>query len=113
MKYAGIPDKLLVSWLKNKEYLICSDEAEAVALMAGYYLATKKTGTVFVSADGFMNILNYLTSWIIPEGIPINLVISLGRQEPSHKVASDIIKPIIDLLKRYDAGKIHYQFIKK
>lgn len=94
----GIPDKLLKDWLGDKEYIKPSDEGEGVAIGAGYYLATKKPATVFMSADGLMNALNPLTSWIIPEGIKMNLVISVGRTEPQHIVATKITKPILKLL---------------
>lgn len=112
MKYAGVPDKILVPWLKDKEYIVCSDEGEAVAIMAGYYFATGETGTAFMSADGLMNALNFLTSWIIPEQIPMNLVISMGRQEPPHKIASDISPSIMKRLNEYP-NKLSYLFIKK
>lgn len=108
----GIPDKLLKEWLGDKEYIKPADEGEAVAIGAGFYLATKKPATVFMSADGLMNALNPLTSWVIPEKIKMNLVISVGRQEPQHKVASDIAEPILKLLK-YDPKFIHCTLIKK
>lgn len=107
----GVPDKLLIKWLK-KDYIIATDEGEAIGIAGGYYLATKKRATVFMSADGFCNALNPLTSWVIPEGIKMNLVISTGRQEPPHKVMSDILEKIIKLLP-YDPKKISIKLIKK
>ena len=107
----GIPDKLLVKWLGNKEYMKPADEGEAVGIGCGYYLATGKPATVFMSADGFCNALNPLTSYAIPEGIKMNLVISSGRQEPQHKVMSDILEKLIKLLK-YDAKRISFKIVK-
>lgn len=94
----GVPDKKLNEWLKGKEYMIASDEGEAVAIVAGYWKATKKRGTVFMSADGFCNALNPLTSLVMPYAVEMNLVISTGRQESQHKVMSDSLEGILDVL---------------
>jgi len=110
----GISDKILYKWLKDKEYFGASDEGEAVAIAAGNYLATGETSTVFMSADGFMNALNFLTSWVIPHEIKMHIVISIGRMEPSHFIATEITEPIIKLLEKYDKTKaITYEFIRK
>ncbi len=108
----GISDKVVMPWLENKEYIGCANESESIAIAAGHYLATGKVGTAFMSADGFMNTLNFLTSWIIPEKIPMHLVISIGRMEPPHFVATEITRPIIELLDRYEHA-ITYEFICK
>jgi phosphonopyruvate decarboxylase len=104
MKYYGVPDSKLSDWLRDKEYLVTADEGEAVAMAAGYYLATGKLATVFMNADGFLNALVPLTSLIIPYQIPISWVISTGRQEVQHKVASDSLQSIIDLYVYQGAG---------
>lgn len=111
--YVGISDKVLMPWLKGKKYLDCSDEGEAVAIAAGYYLATGKKGTAFMSADGFMNALNFITSWVIPEKIPMHIVISIGRTEPPHYIATEITKPIIKMLEKYDSKNISYEFVQR
>lgn len=110
---AVISDKVLIPWLQGKPYIDVSNEGEAVAICAGYYFATGKTGTAAFSADGFMNALNFITSWIIPENIPIHIVISIGRMEPAHFVATEITEPIIKLLEKYDAKNISYEFVFK
>lgn len=109
----AISDKLSIGWLKGKRYLNCSDEGEAIGIAGGYYLATGRRANVLMSADGFCNALNPLTSWIIPEGIKINLIISVGRREPQHEVMSDLLEPIIEMLKVHDTTKgISYKLIK-
>lgn len=108
----GIQDKILVDWCKDKEYFDCSDEGEAVAIGAGYFLATGKRANVFMSADGLCNAMNFLTSWIIPEGIEMNLIISTGRQENPHKVMTKILPELLELLD-YDYKKINIQVIEK
>lgn len=107
----GIPDKLLVEWLGDKDYIKPSDEGEAIGIAAGIYIATGERATVFMSADGFCNALNPITSWVIPKKIKMNIVISTGRQEPQHKVMSDILKQIIKLLP-CDSERIHFKFVE-
>lgn len=104
----GISDKLLVPWLKGKKYLNCSNEAEAISIAGGYYLATGKKATAFMSADGFLNALSPITSWVIPEKIKMDVVISIGRKEPQHYVATDIVPKII---KELNAKTISFKFV--
>ena len=106
----GVPDKRLALWLKKKKYISASDEGEAVGIGAGYYLATKKRATVFMSADGFCNALNPITSWIIPDKIEMDFLISYGRQEKQHKVMSDILLKMIKLMP-YDSKRISFRFV--
>lgn len=108
----GVSDKVLMPWLEGKEYFDCSHEGEAVAICGGYWLATGKRGTAFMSADGLMNALNVLTSWIIPEKIPVHLVISIGRTEPPHYVATEITEPILEMLFKYP-NPISVEFVRK
>ena len=100
----GIPDKLLINWLKGKKYIIAADEGEGTSICCGVYLATGKKATMFLSADGFMNALNCITSYMIPEKIPVNFVISTGRQEPQHKMASDLLPKLLEELKLEKIG---------
>lgn len=104
----ALQDKVIKKYMDEKginEFLDCSNEGEAVAIGAGYYLATGKRADVFFSADGLCNAMNFLTSWIIPENIEMNLYISTGRQEPPHKVMSDIYEDLIKLIP-YDTKRI-------
>ena len=89
-----------------------SDEGEAIGVAGGYWLATGERAEVFMSADGFMNALNFITSWVIPENIEMDITISTGRQEPSHKVATDMLPDIIKLLP-YDSKRIVVKIIER
>lgn len=111
INFIGVPDKKLAHYLKYKDYMIASDEGEAVGIAAGYYLATGKRATVFMSADGFCNALNPITSYLIPNGIEMNFIISSGRQEPQHKVMSDSLYKIIKSI-CYDARKLDFSVLK-
>lgn len=110
----GIPDKILVPWLGKKKYIAPADESEAIGIAIGYYYATGKPATVFMSADGFMNALNPITSHVIPYNIPMKIVISFGRKEAQHVIASGILEDIIKLLKKKRNAKgLVIQLIKK
>lgn len=106
----GVPDKILDKHIKSQKYIVASDEGEAVGIAAGYYLATGKRATAFMSADGFCNALNPITSYIIPEKIEMNFLISTGRQEPQHKVMTDILYKLIKLLP-YDTRKCDFRVV--
>ena len=107
----GIPDKKIAQYLKYRNYMVASDEGEAVGIAAGYYLATGKRATVFMSADGFCNALNPITSYLIPEKIQMDFIIGTGRQEPHHKVMSDSLYKIIKAI-CYDARKLDFSVFK-
>ena|SRR5665213_4519995 len=107
----GVSDKLLMGYLENKKYLNCSDEGEAIGIGIGYYFGTGSRATVFMSADGFMNALNPLTSCVIPDKVEMNLVISVGRKEPQHREATRMLIPLLELLE-YDHKRIHIELIE-
>ena len=107
----GISDKLLMPWLKGKEYMDCANEGEAIAIAGGYWLATNKRATVFASADGFCNQLNFLTSWVIPQEIEMNLIISTGRTEPPHKVMTDILPDLLKIIP-FDTKRISLEVVR-
>lgn len=110
----GIPDKLITSWLGNKKYIVTADEGEAIGIGIGYYYATGKTATVFMSADGFCNALNPITSHLIPYNVPMKIVISVGRKEAQHVIMSGILEDIIRLLKKKNRAKnIVIELVKK
>lgn len=111
-----IPDKLLCTWLKNQKYIAPADEGEAIGIAIGYYYATGKRATVAMSADGFCNALNPITSHVIPFNIPMKIVISVGRKEAQHYVMSDMLQDIIKALKKHNkkhAKRIVIELIKK
>ncbi len=108
----GIPDKTLAPWIGNRKYIMPADEGEGVAIGAGYFYATGKRATVFMSADGFANALNPITNLVIPYGIKMNIVVSYGRKELPHYVMSDLLPKIIDKLP-YDSTLLNFEFVKK
>lgn len=108
----ALTDKVIIPYLDNKEYIDCSNEAECIAMAAGYYLATGNRADVYFSADGLCNALNYITSWIIPDGIEMNITISTGRTEDPHIVMTTIYDKLLKLLD-YDPKRIHIETVRK
>lgn len=104
----GVPDSKLNKWLEGKEYMIATNEAEAVAIATGHYLATGERATVFMSADGFCNAMNPLTSLVIPYQIEINFVIGMRTDEPQHIVMGEKVAEILHLLEK---GVLSYNYL--
>jgi phosphonopyruvate decarboxylase len=94
--YTGVPDSLMKGFLsfiqeKAKDHVIAANEGAAVALAAGYHLATGKTGLVYLQNSGLGNLVNPLTSMADETvyGIPMLLMIGWRGQpgkkdEPQH-----------------------------
>lgn len=105
-----LSDKIILPYLPKKNINV-SDEGEAIGIAAGYWLATKKRATVWISADGFCNALNPITSYVIPEKIKMNIIISYGRKEPQHIIMSEILVDLLRLIK-YDPKRINIKIVK-
>lgn len=95
--YAGVPDSLLAplieefSALSADQHVISANEGSAVALAAGHFLATGKTGAVYLQNSGLGNAINPLLSLTAEEvySIPILLIIGWrgqpgSKDEPQH-----------------------------
>lgn len=93
--YTGVPDSLLSvlcdSLIREygedmKHHVIAANEGNAVALAAGYHLATGKVGVVYMQNSGEGNAVNPICSLLSPDvyGIPCLFVIG-WRGEPGIK----------------------------
>jgi len=107
----AITDKIIKPHIPEGS-LVCSNEGEALAIAAGHWFATLDRANVYMSADGFCNAMNFLTSWIMPSEIEMNINISTGRTEPSHKVMTDILPELLELID-YDPEKLLIQLVWK
>src|SRR3989338_2382961 len=88
--FTGVPDSLLKDFCayitdtaKPQTHVIAANEGNAIALAAGYYLATGKLGLVYLQNSGLGNCVNPLISLADSEvyGIPMLLLIG-WRGEP-------------------------------
>ncbi|MFP4573625.1 MAG: phosphonopyruvate decarboxylase [Desulfobacterales bacterium] len=88
--FTGVPDSLLkhfCAYLEDhctvNEHVITANEGNAVALAAGYHLATAKTAAVYMQNSGLGNAVNPLISLVDPEIYKIPLLLIIGwRGEP-------------------------------
>ncbi|TWI66073.1 phosphonopyruvate decarboxylase [Desulfobotulus alkaliphilus] len=110
--FAGVPDSLLKHFCafvddrcSPKEHIITANEGNAIAMAAGYHMATGKTGAVYMQNSGLGNCVNPLTSLTDPEvyGIPMLLVIGWRgepgvKDEPQHIKQGRITRQQLDIL---------------
>lgn len=93
--FSGVPDSTFKSWMsfldKNKKNLTnipTVNECEAVAICAGYHLATGKIGVLYMQNSGFGKTINPITSLCDPKVYSIPLLLMIGwRGEPGEKDA--------------------------
>ena len=88
--FAGVPDSLLKNLcayitdnVSRENNIIAANEGGAVALAAGYHLATGKTGCVYMQNSGEGNAVNPLLSLMDAEVYRMPLLLVIGwRGEP-------------------------------
>ena len=110
--FTGVPDSTLKEWLKlilnNSDKFInriAANEGAAISSAAGYYLATGKTGVVYLQNSGLGNCINPLTSLTDSDVYGIPLVMLIGwrgatgnKDEPQHKKMGSITEKILSIL---------------
>jgi len=111
--FTGVPDSTFKDWMKylaanhgKKLTNIAScNECEAVALAAGYHLATGRIGVVYMQNSGLGKTVNPLTSLCDPEVYSIPMLMMIGwrggagkTDEPQHKKMGRITLPLLETL---------------
>lgn len=110
--FTGVPDSLLKSFcafikdnVSERKNIIAANEGNAIGLAAGYHLATKKIGLVYMQNSGIGNSLNPLVSLAdkLVYSIPMLLLIGWRgepniKDEPQHKKQGIITTKILDVL---------------
>lgn len=112
--FAGVPDsqlKPLCSWLMDRygissHHIIAANEGNAVALAAGYHLATGKIPVVYLQNSGIGNIINPVASLLNEEvyGIPCVFVVGWRGEPGVHDEPQHVFqgKVTLQLLKDMD-----------
>lgn len=111
--FAGVPDSLLspvCSYLISKygigkQHIIAANEGNAVALAAGYHLATGKIPVVYMQNSGEGNIINPVASLMNDKVYGIPCVFLVGwrgepgvHDEPQHVFQGDVtVKLLADM----------------
>ena len=110
--FTGVADSCfapMVNYLLAHEneydHIIATNEGEALAIAAGYHLSTGDIPVVYLQNDGFLNLMNPLTSLVdkYVYSIPALLLISWRgapkrKDAGQHKRIGEIIPDLLDLL---------------
>jgi phosphonopyruvate decarboxylase len=91
--FAGVPDSLLANFCSyvednsgERSHVIAANEGNAIAMAAGYHMATGKFGAVYMQNSGLGNAINPLTSLADPEVYRLPMLLIIGwRGEPGVK----------------------------
>ena len=111
--FTGVPDSLLkplVDYLLdnyqgNEKHIIAANEGNAVAIGAGYHLATGKVPVIYMQNSGEGNAVNPIASLLHPNvyGIPELFVIGWRgepgvKDEPQHVFQGEITLKLLEVL---------------
>lgn len=107
----GVPDsalKGLSDYLEHQdivEHVKVPNEGIALSYSAGFYMATKKPGLIYLQNSGFGNIVNPLTSLVDELVYSIPCVILVGwrgykgtKDEPQHRKMGLVTQKLVDAL---------------
>jgi phosphonopyruvate decarboxylase len=110
--FTGVPDSLLKDFnafvmdnVPEQRHLIAANEGNAIALAAGYHLATGKTPLVYMQNSGIGNAVNPLLSLIDKQVYGIPLILMIGwrgepgvKDEPQHKKQGAITIEMLEVM---------------
>ena len=119
--YAGVPDSLLknvcayiTDHFDDRHNIIAANEGGAVALAAGYHLATGKVGCVYMQNSGEGNAVNPLASLTDHEVYHIPLLLLIGwrgrpgvHDEPQHVKQGKVTTGLLNVM------GINYEVLSK
>ena len=119
--YTGVPDSLLknvcayiTDHIEPRRHIISANEGGAVALAAGYHLATNKVGCVYMQNSGQGNTINPLASLTDREVYHIPLLLLIGwrgrpgvHDEPQHVKQGKITTGLLNTM------GINYEVLSK
>ncbi len=117
--FTGVPDSLLKSIcayitdnVSKENNIIAANEGGAIALGAGYHLATGKVPLIYMQNSGMGNATNPLLSLVDKKVYSIPMLLLIGwRGEPGIKDEPQHIKQGEVTTKLLDAMDIHYDII--
>ena len=110
--FAGVPDSLLKNLcayitdnVSREKNIIAANEGNAVALAAGYHLATGKVGCVYMQNSGEGNIVNPLLSLVDEDVYHIPMLLIIGwrgepsvHDEPQHKKQGKVTLSLLETM---------------
>ena len=110
--FCGVPDSLLkypIAYISDhameNKNIITANEGNAIALVAGYHLATGRIGMAYMQNSGEGNAINPLASLTDKKVYSIPLLLLIGwrgepgeKDEPQHIKQGEITKSLLDIL---------------
>ena len=110
--FAGVPDSLLKNLcayitdnVSREKNIIAANEGNAVGLAAGYHLATRKIGCVYMQNSGEGNIVNPLLSLVDEDVYRIPMLLVIGwrgepgeHDEPQHKKQGKVTLSLLETM---------------
>jgi phosphonopyruvate decarboxylase len=110
--FTGVPDSLLKEFclcvddrVPSKRHIIAANEGNAVALAAGYHLASKSLPLVYMQNSGLGNAVNPLLSLCDPDVYSIPMLVMIGwrgepgiTDEPQHVKQGKIQLELLDTM---------------
>ena len=111
--YTGVPDSLLkdicafiTDNTETKNHIIAANEGNAVAIAAGYHMATRQVPLVYMQNSGIGNAVNPLLSLADEKVYSIPMLIMIGwrgepgvKDEPQHVKQGEITLDLMDTMK--------------
>lgn len=115
--FAGVPDSLLKEFCAylddhadKGEHIICANEGNAIAMAAGYHLASGEVPLVYMQNSGLGNAVNPLLSLADREVYGIPMILMIGwRGEPGVKDEPQHVKQGRVQLALLEAMEIPYE----
>ncbi len=107
--FTGVPDSLLSPLCDNqgigKRHIIAANEGNAVALAAGYHLATGKIPIVYMQNSGIGNTVNPIASLLNEKvyGIPCIFIVGWRgepgvKDEPQHVFQGEVTVTLLEVM---------------
>ena len=107
--FTGVPDSLLKDFnsyvsdhTPENRHIIAVNEGAAMAVAAGYHLATRKFPVVYLQNSGLGNIINPLLSLVDPKVYKIPMLLLIGwrgepgtKDEPQHMVQGKAMNSLL------------------
>ncbi len=111
--FTGVPDSLLKDFcafvtdnVDNNKHVIAANEGNAVAIAAGYHLATGKIPLVYLQNSGMGNTVNPLLSLVDEKVYKIPILLLIGwrgepnvHDEPQHISQGELTLPLLQTLR--------------
>ena len=110
--FTGVPDSLLKDFcayvtdhVEERAHVIAANEGNAIALAAGWFMASGEPALVYMQNSGLGNAINPLVSLADPEVYSIPMLIMIGWRgepekpdEPQHSKQGRILTELLDVL---------------